>query len=145
MDETVNYNSEIYAELICDRMGIHVHPYMQRLIRKIKGRDRLILISDAFVADGSPIPGCEEAFDINFDRSGEIAGSKMTLDIACQNIMIHTGCSVCDAFHYASYNPSRAVQMTDIGEIRKGNKANLILVDGSFTVKKVILKGEIFQ
>ena len=59
--------------------------------------------------------------------------------------MIHTGCSVCDAFHYASYNPSRAVQMTDIGEIRKGNKANLILVDGSFTVKKVILKGEIFQ
>ena len=145
VDETVNYNSEIYAELICDRMGIHVHPYMQRLIRKIKGRDRLILISDAFVADGSPIPGCEEAFDINFDRSGEIAGSKMTLDIACQNIMIHTGCSVCDAFHYASYNPSRAVQMTDIGEIRKGNKANLILVDGSFTVKKVILKGEIFQ
>ena len=145
VDEAVNYNSEIYAELICDRMGIHVHPYMQRLVRKTKGRDRLILISDAFVADGSPIPGCEEAFDINFDRSGEIAGSKMTLDIACQNIMIHTGCSVCDAFHYASYNPSRAAGMTDVGEIRKGNKADLILVDGSFTVKKVILKGEIYN
>ena len=143
VDETVNFNNDIYAELISDRMGIHVHPYMQRLVRKIKGRDRLILIADSFVADGTPIPGCEEAFDINFDKSGEIAGSKMTLDIACQNIMIHTGGSVCDAFHYASYNPSRAINMTDIGEIRKGNIANLIVVDNWFNIKKTILKGEI--
>lgn len=143
VDETVNFNDSIYAELITDRMGIHVHPYMQRLVRKIKGRDKLILISDAFVADGAPIEGCDEAFDINFDNSGEIAGSKMTLDIACQNIMIHTGGSVCDAFHYASYNPSRLLKMTDIGEIKKGNKANLILVDNWFNVNKTILKGEI--
>ena len=46
VDEAVNYNHEIYAEMICDSRGIHVDPYMQRLIRKIKGEDRLILISD---------------------------------------------------------------------------------------------------
>lgn len=143
VDETVNYNDDIYAEVICDYLGIHVHPYMQRLIRKIKGRDRFMLVSDAFVADGEAIAGCEEAFDINFDKAGEIAGSKMTLDVACKNVMIHTGCSVCDAFHYASYNPSRAINMTNLGEIRKGNVANLILVDDKFNVKKTILKGEV--
>lgn len=30
VDEAVNYNREIYAELICDSRGIHVDPYMLR-------------------------------------------------------------------------------------------------------------------
>ena len=40
VDEAVNYNPEIYAELICDSRGIHVDPYMLLLVRKIKGDDR---------------------------------------------------------------------------------------------------------
>ena len=43
VDEAVNYNRDIYAEIISDRVGIHVNPYNQRLIRKIKGDDRIIL------------------------------------------------------------------------------------------------------
>ena len=35
VDETVNYNREIYAELICVSMGILVDPYLLRLVRKI--------------------------------------------------------------------------------------------------------------
>lgn len=144
VDETVNYHDDIYAELICDSMGIHVHPYMLRLISKIKGKDKIILISDACVFHGPPIPGCEEAFDINFDFDGEIAGSKMTLDIACRNMMVHTGCSVCDIFRYASLNPSRLLGMTDLGQIKKGNTANLVFVDHWFHIKKTIIKGEIY-
>ncbi len=142
VDETVQYNDEIYAEIICDFLGIHVHPYLQRLIVKIKGKDRIILISDAFVADGSPIPGCEEAFDINFDRSGEIAGSRMTLDTACANMMMHTGCSLCDVFGYASKNPARLLNMSAKGCVRKGNDADIIIVDHRFNVLKTIIKGE---
>lgn len=145
VDETVNYNSDIYAELICDSMGIHVQPYMLRLIRKIKGENRIILISDAFVADGPPIPGCEEAFDINFDWDGEIAGSKLTLDIACRNMMTHTGASVCDVFRYASTNPAKLINLTAKGEIRKGNDADLVIVDQWFNIKNTILKGEIVK
>ena len=107
VDETVNYNKEIFAEIISDRMGIHVVPYMQRLIRHIKGDDRIILIADQFVCDG-PIPaGFEEATDLHFDWAGEIAGSGLTLDIACANFMVHTGCSVCDAFRFGATNPAR--------------------------------------
>ncbi len=142
VDEAVNSNREIYAELISDRMGIHVVPYMQRLVRKIKGDDRIILISDQFVCDG-PIPeGFEEATDIHFDNAGEIAGSGLTLDIACRNFMIHTGCSVCDAFRFASYNPARAVNLDKKGYIEEGNYADLIIVDDKFNVLKTIIKGE---
>lgn len=112
VDEAVNYNREIYAELICDSRGIHVDPYMLRLVRKIKGDDRIILISDAYACDG-PIPeGYDDVDDINFDHMGEIAGSKMTLDISCRNMIKHTGASLVDVFKFASYNPAMAVDST---------------------------------
>ena len=142
VDEAVNYNKEIYAELICDRIGAHVVPYMQRLVRRIKGDDRIILISDQFIADG-PVPeGFEEATDINFDWAGEIAGSGMTLDLACKNVLFHMGCSVCDAFRFASTNPARALGLWDRGYIAKGNVADLIIVNHLFDIKNVIFKGE---
>lgn len=143
VDEIVNYNKEIYAEIISDRMGIHVDPYMQRLVRRIKGDDRIILISDQFVCDG-PIPeGYEEATDLHFDNTGEIAGSGMTLDISCQNFMIHTGCSVCDAFRFASTNPAEMLGQAFIGRIGKGCIADLIIVDNKFNVIKTIKKGDL--
>jgi len=143
VDETVNYNRGIYAEMISDSRGIHVDPYMQRLIRKIKGEDRLVLISDSCVFDG-PVPeGYDGVTDLCFDFEGEIAGSKLTLEVACRNVMKHTGASIVDVFRYASYNPSRAVGFTDRGEIREGLRADLIFVDHWMHVKKVILGGEV--
>ena len=142
VDEAVNYNREIYAEIISDKMGIHVVPYMQRLVRRVKGDDRVILISDQFVCDG-PIPeGFEEATDIHFDNAGEIAGSGLTLDIACRNFMVHTGCSIVDAFRFASYNPAQATKLKKVGYIEEGNYADLIIVDDKFNVIKTIIKGE---
>lgn len=145
VDETVNYNKDIYAELICDRLGIHVHPYMLRLVRQIKGNDRIILISDAVVFDG-PVPkGYEEATDINFDFIGEIAGSKLTLDVACNNMMKHTGASLVDVFNYASYNPAKALGMTDRGEISVGKRADLVFVDHKVNISRVFLGGKEYK
>ena len=143
VDEAVNYNRDIYAELICDSRGIHVDPYMQRLIRRIKGEDRLILISDACVFDGPVPPGYEGVNDILFDHSGEIAGSKLTLEVACRNMMKHTGASVVDVFRYGSYNPARAVGFTDRGEIASGKRADLVICDHRMNIQTVILKGEV--
>jgi len=141
VDETVNYNREIYAELICDSRGIHVDPYMLRLIRKIKGEDRIMLISDACVFDGPIPPGYDGVTDLCFDFAGEIAGSKLSLDVACRNMMKHTGASIVDVFRYASYNPSRAIGMLDRGEIAVGKRADLVIADHWMNVKTVILGG----
>lgn len=143
VDEAVNYNDAIYAELICDSRGIHVDPYMLRLVRKIKGDDRIILISDAYACDGPIPPGYDGVDDINFDWEGEIAGSKMTLDISCRNMMKHTGASIVDVFKFASYNPARAVGFYDRGEIAVGKRADLVIADHWMKVNKVIFKGKV--
>jgi len=142
VDEAVNYNREIYAELICDSRGIHVDPYMLRLVRRIKGDDRIMLISDAYACDGPIPPGYDDVDDINFDFMGEIAGSKMTLDIACRNMMKHTGASVVDVFRFASLNPATCVGFLDRGEIAKGKRADLVFVDHMMKVDKVLFMGE---
>ena len=145
VDETALYNDCIYTELICDHVGIHVAPYLLRLVKKIKGDDRVILISDAFV-DYGPIPDgdlYEGAYDINFDFSGEIAGSKMILDGSCRNMMMHTGASLTQVFKYASTNPARALGLTDRGVIKVGTRADLLLVDPEFNVLSVYLGGKL--
>ena len=147
VDECVNYNDGIYAELISDSMGIHVDPYMQRLIRKIKGDDKIILISDQTVHEPLLIPGFEHATDINLtyspDGRVDISGSKLTLNVACRNYMKHTGASIVDAFRVASYNPSRAVGLLDRGEIREGLRADLIITDHKMNIKKVFVGGHV--
>jgi N-acetylglucosamine-6-phosphate deacetylase len=143
VDEAVNYNKEIYAEMICDSRGIHVDPYMQRLIRKIKGEDRLILISDCSWDDGPQPPGYEGVTDIAFDVTGEISGFQGSVSVACKNMMVHTGASIVDVFRYASYNPAKAVGFNDRGEIRRGLRADLVICDHRMNIKSVILKGEI--
>ncbi len=142
MDEAVNYNREIYAEQICDSRGIHVDPYMLRLVRRIKGEDRIILISDSCVFDGPIPPGYDGVTDINFDYEGEIAGSKLTLEVACRNMMKHTGASIVDVFRYGSYNPSRAVGLLDRGQIAKGSRADIIVTDHWMNGQKVIVGGD---
>lgn len=149
VDECVNYNNNIYAELISDSMGIHVDPYMQRLVRKIKGDDKIILISDQTIYEPIHVPGLEHVTDLNFSyrKNGEIdiSGSKLTLNVACRNYMKHTGASIVDAFKVASYNPAKAVGLTDRGEIREGLRADLISVDIKMNVRTVILGGNIVR
>ena len=140
VDEAVNYNREIYAEIISDSMGVHVDPYMQRLIRKIKGDDRIILITDQ-TAHTEPAPPefahiTDLYFTPRFDGTTDVSGSKLTLNVACRNWMKHTGASIVDAFRAASYTPAKVVGFADRGEIAVGKRADLILVDHKMDVRQ---------
>lgn len=142
VDDAVWYNDCMYAEIICDIMGIHVNPYLQRLIRKIKGDDHIILISDSFVAHG-PIPeGYDGADDINFDFSGEIAGTRLTLDRACRNFMKHTGMSLAEVSKCVTINPATLLGAENIGRVAVGCKADLVISDNNGFVQKVMKNGE---
>ena len=145
VEEAVYANDDIYAELIADSMGIHVSPYMLRLIsQRLKRRDRLILISDAtaFRAEGKVT---DAAQDLSFDDNGDLAGSRLTLDRACANMMRHTGASVLDAFRFASANPARLLGLHDLGALMPGYRADLIAVDDAFRVEKVLLGGRLIS
>ena len=143
-DEYALKDPEVYAELISDSMAIHVNPEMQRYILKGKGIDKVILITDSTV-HYDPVP---ERFahvtDLNFDAKGGIAGSKITMNQACRNIMKHTSCGITEAFLMASRNPARLLGLDgEIGSIEVGKTADLVIVNDKFDVRKVILGGKI--
>ena len=66
----------------------------------------------------------------------------MTLDISCRNMIKHTGASLVDVFRFASYNPSRATGFLDRGEIARGKRADLVFVDHTMKVQRVLLQGQ---
>ncbi|NLJ41562.1 MAG: amidohydrolase family protein [Clostridiales bacterium] len=143
-DEAVLYDDDIYAELIADSMGIHVKPHNIRMVSKIKGVDRIILITDSYPIGFPPPKGpFERATDLGFDSEGGLCGSKMTMDMACRNMIQHTGCGLSQIFKYASLNPAKLLGIdNEIGSIEAGKKANMITIDDKINVDKVIFEGE---
>ena len=143
-DEYALKETDMYAEMISDSMAVHVPPELQRFIIKGKGLDKMILITDSTEYPNPPPEPYKHVTDINFDDRGGIAGSKLTMNQACRNIMSHTQCGICEAFLMASRNPARAIGLGDeIGTIEVGKTADLVFVNDRFDVKKVILGGEI--
>lgn len=142
-DEACFYDPDMYAEVISDSCGIHVHPDMLRLIHRIKGDDRVILITDSFVSSEQPPENLRHIQDLLFDANGGLSGSKLTMDVACRNMMRHTGIGVSQAFRLASLNPARAIGLDgEVGSIAPGKRANLVLVDDTMHIFNVLLNGE---
>lgn len=145
-DEYCLKEPDMYAELISDSRGIHVHPEMQQLLLHAKGIHRTVLITDSTVHDNPTPAEYAHVKDLNFDHNGGIAGSKMTMDLACRNIMTNTNCGIAQAFQMASLNPARAIGMDrELGSIEAGKIADLVFVDDKFNVQQVMLSGKLCQ
>ena len=141
-DEYALKESEVYAELISDSCGIHVHPELQQLLIHSKGIERVVLITDSTYQNSPNPENLAHVQDLNFDPWGGISGSKMTMDQACRNIMTHTNCGIAQAFLMASTNPARMVGLDDeVGSIAVGKTADLVFVDDRFHVHNVMHKG----
>jgi N-acetylglucosamine-6-phosphate deacetylase len=144
-DEFALYDGDIYTELICDSQGIHVRPARIRLVVKTKGVDRMILIPDSSGSSNGYKPNPTTAYgeDLEYDDEGNLAGSRLTLDAACRNIMKHTGYGLCHAIKFATINPARMLGIdNDLGSLEPGKNANLILIDDMVNIQKVIFEGE---
>ncbi len=146
-DEYTLYDPDIYAELICDENGIHVPADMIKMVVRTKGVERMILITDSMPVSGdftnNEAEGVAWGPDLNYDYEGHLAGSHLTLDNACRNLMKHTGYGLCHAIRFASLNPARLLGLEEeIGSIEAGKRANLILIDDMVHIHSVILDGE---
>lgn len=146
-DEYTLYEPDLYAELICDENGIHVVPDLMKLVMRVKGVDRIVLITDSMASKekfrNNEAEGIWYGPDLNYDYEGHLAGSRLTLDNACRNLMTHTGYGLCHAIRCATLNPARLLGIDDeVGSLEPGKRANLILIDDMVHVKHVILQGE---
>lgn len=133
VDEAVLLDDEITAEVVADRAGRHVRADMLKLILKIKGRDGVVLVTDATAARGAAPTGgiaSDAPSDVNFNETGGLAGSALTMDGAVGNLMRHTGVGIVDAWRMASRNPASVLGLLgDRGEIKTGRRADLLVLN----------------
>lgn len=119
-------DENVYCCVICD--GLHVDPEMVKLLLKIKGKDRVILVTDiAHIGTAG----------------GSLLGSSIRLSKAVTNIVDWGIVNFSDAIQMASLNPARAMKLDNmIGQIDKGRRADLVIWDKkSFKIKHVIANG----
>lgn len=132
-------HNSVLASIIAD--GIHVHYEALRISKQIMG-NRLFLITDA-VTDVNVGP-YQHVF--NRDRyilpDGTLSGSSLTLLQAVANCVRYAGIPLDEALRMATRYPARVMGLDGLGEIRAGYKANLVLFDSDFQVKRVMLEGE---
>jgi len=139
---------ELFLEIICDSRAIHVKPANLQLAWKCGGPKRIILITDYSVYNHNPsdYPDSDirSAPDLNFNASGELSGSRLTMSQAVKNMRHHTGASIPELFRMASTNPAKAVGLSDIaGSLEPGKPADIVLLDSRLNLEKVFLKGEV--
>ncbi len=147
-DEYCLYEPDMYAELICDETGIHVVPDLVKLFIKVKGVEKICLISDSMPSrtnyKNNEEMGIWYGSDLNYDDEGKLAGSRMTLENGVRNVMTHTGYGLCHAIRMATLNPAKLLGIDHrVGSLAPGKTANLLIIDDMVHVKKVFLQGEL--
>lgn len=142
-------DERVVCEIICD--GIHLHPVAMDLALRAKGRDGLVLISDAMRAagleDGQYELGGQPVFVEDGAarlKEGSLAGSTLTLDRAVANMIELVNVKLEDAVRMASLNPARLIGVDGRkGSIEVGKDADLVVFDQDIRIEKTLVKGQL--
>jgi N-acetylglucosamine-6-phosphate deacetylase len=137
---------DVTVDLIAD--GVHVHPFMLRLLMKTKGAASISLISDAIAAAGKGDGDYQiwgETITVKNGRTanaaGSIAGSVISMLDAVK--LLHSlGVPYTDLATMASSNPARLLGIdNDCGSIQAGKRADLVALDQQGNVKLTLIGG----
>lgn len=138
-DQFVLYQDCMTAEVIADSLGAHVRPYYLKLIYKVKGPDRIALVSDCCAG------GETGGSDINV-INGELYGSRLTLSVALRNMREHTGAGLVELCKMAAATPAKVVGLFgERGSIAPHKKADLVILDRELRVRGVFAEGRMLR
>lgn len=147
------YHDECYAELICD--GIHVNKYAGNVLAKTKGKDKLILITDAVSIKGLK-PGIYKdkngkSRTITKDGVGYITGTD-TLSGSCHRLnhildyAIHEAdLDFVTAMNAVTINPMKMLGINNRGLIKENYIADIAVFDDYFNNKATYIDGKLFK
>ena len=143
----VMLHDEVYAELILD--GVHVSFPAAKILAKMKGADKLILITDsleaAMLPDGVYELGNQKVYVKDGQarlKEGNLAGSTANLNQCVRNAYKHLDLPLYEAIGFATKNPADHLGLKDYGRIKEGCVADMIFIDDDININRVILNGE---
>ncbi len=148
------YLDDMFVELIAD--GKHLPKELLSLVYKIKGADKICLITDAIRACGYPdgsksIIGSikngkpiivEDGVAKMPDRQS-FAGSVATFDRLFKVMLSVLDGDIVNVVKMCSTTPAKLIGLTDRGDISVGKRADLLIVDKDYDIKTIIFGGRI--
>ena len=142
------------VEIIAD--SIHVPQDLLHLLLKIKGVERIALVTDSMRGAGMPegpsiLGGLDSGQEVIvedgvaklLDRSA-FAGSVATADRLVRTMVQVAGCSMPDAVRMITENPARIMGISDRkGALKAGMDADVVIFDENVNIKNTIIEGKI--
>lgn len=145
---------DMNVEIIAD--GIHLPASLLKLVYKIKGPDKIILVTDAMRAagmpDGESILGSKnnglrvivENGIARLPDSDSFAGSVATADQLIRTMVNLAEVPLIDAVKMMTATPAAIMNVDRTkGSLTKGKDADVVLFDENINISAVIIKGKI--
>lgn len=134
----------LFSEFIAD--GFHLSFPILEMAYRMKGPDKMVLVSDAVGALGIP-PGDYDFFGVSCRVGGgkvtisgtdHLAGSASPLLFGVKNLYEKTSINLPHIFRVASLNPATVIGIDDrLGSITVGKDANLLILDDKLDIIRV--------
>ena len=150
--ETAFLEDDIYAEVIAD--GIHLPIPLLKLIYKIKGADKICLVTDSMRGaaqdEGKSVLGPKNNGVDCIVKDGiaylpdmtAYAGSVATADRLIRVMHKDVGIPLCQVIKMMCETPAKAMNLKDRGKIAGGYFADLVFFDDDIKIQKVIIEGK---
>ena len=145
--ESVYAMQDMTVEVIAD--GLHVPPVMLKVVHKIKGVERMALITDslAYAASEGDVSAeprviMEDGVCKLADRSA-LAGSIATMDTLIRTCIQKANIPMEDVFRMASETPAKIMGVFDRkGSIEEGKDADIVVYDKDINLTYVMQMGK---
>ena len=139
-------DDDVYVEMICD--GVHLCDPMIQLIARMKGPDRMMLITDAIRACAMPdgnysLGGLPVVVKEGCARltTGPVAGSTLRYPNGLKRLVRLTSLPLCQAVKATSLNQALSLDLGKRGRLEKGYIGDIVLLDSSLDVTATLCDG----
>ena len=145
--ETAFLTDELFVEIIAD--GKHLPPELIKMIVKIKGADRVALITDSLQIAGTDIKSgvmggtefiVEDGVCKLHDRTA-FAGSVATADRLVRVLTENCGYDLPTAIKMMCETPARIMGLNK-GDLRNGSDADIVVFDEKINISSVFVGGK---